>query len=305
MEHHNAHGHQHNGHHHHHNLEIIGDRRLGFAIIINILLTVAQVIGGVVSGSLSLIADALHNFSDASSLLIAYAARKIGRQPADQLRTFGYQRAEVIAALINLVVLVIVGLYLIYEAIWRFFDPQIITGWAVVIVASIALVIDLATAILTYTMSKDSVNIRAAFIHNVSDALSSVGVIIVGALILLFQWYWTDTLITLLIAGYVLYQAILLLPKTIHILMEGAPENININDVVRAMEAVEGVSNVHHVHLWQLDERRNALEAHVVIHDFSETESIKQLLKLEIEKTFSISHSTLEFEVVHCENGRC
>jgi cobalt-zinc-cadmium efflux system protein len=305
MEHHNAHGHQHNGHHHHHNLEIIGDRRLGFAIIINILLTVAQVIGGVVSGSLSLIADALHNFSDASSLLIAYAARKIGRQPADQLRTFGYQRAEVIAALINLVVLVIVGLYLIYEAIWRFFDPQIITGWAVVIVASIALVIDLATAILTYTMSKDSVNIRAAFIHNVSDALSSVGVIIVGALILLFQWYWTDTLITLLIAGYVLYQAILLLPKTIHILMEGAPENININDVVRAMEAVEGVSNVHHVHLWQLDEHRNALEAHVVIHDFSETESIKQLLKLEIEKTFSISHSTLEFEVVHCENGRC
>ena len=305
MEHHNAHGHQHNGHQHHHNLEIIGDRRLGFAIIINILLTVAQVIGGVVSGSLSLIADALHNFSDASSLLIAYAARKIGRQPADQLRTFGYQRAEVIAALINLVVLVIVGLYLIYEAIWRFFDPQIITGWAVVIVASIALVIDLATAILTYTMSKDSVNIRAAFIHNVSDALSSVGVIIVGALILLFQWYWTDTLITLLIAGYVLYQAILLLPKTIHILMEGAPENININDVVHAMEAVEGVSNVHHVHLWQLDERRNALEAHVVIHDFSETESIKQLLKLEIEKTFSISHSTLEFEVVHCENGRC
>lgn len=121
MEHHNAHGHEHNGHHHHHhNLEIIGDRRLGFAIIINILLTVAQVIGGVVSGSLSLIADALHNFSDASSLLIAYAARKIGRQPADQLRTFGYQRAEVIAALINLVVLVIVGLYLIYEAIWRF-----------------------------------------------------------------------------------------------------------------------------------------------------------------------------------------
>ena len=305
MEHRNANGHQHNGHHHHHNLEITGDRRLGFAIIINILLTVAQVIGGVVSGSLSLIADALHNFSDASSLLIAYAARKIGRQPADQLRTFGYQRAEVIAALINLVVLVIVGLYLIYEAIWRFFDPQIITGWAVVIVASIALVIDLATAILTYSMSKDSVNIRAAFIHNVSDALSSVGVIIVGALILLFQWYWTDTLITLLIAGYVLYQATLLLPKTIHILMEGAPENINVNDVVRAMEAVEGVSNVHHVHLWQLDEHRNALEAHVVIHNFSETESIKQLLKSEIEKKFSILHSTLEFEVVHCENGRC
>jgi cobalt-zinc-cadmium efflux system protein len=298
--------HEQNHHHHdHQNIENMGDRRLGFAIVINILLTVVQVIGGVVSGSLSLIADALHNFSDASSLLIAYAARKIGRQPADQFKTFGYKRAEIIAALINLVMLAIVGLYLIYEAIWRVFDPQIITGWTVVIVASVALVIDLATAILTYTMSKHSVNIRAAFIHNVSDALSSVGVIVVGTLILLFQWYWTDTLITFLIAGYVLYQAALLLPKTIHILMEGAPENIAIDDVVNVMEAVQGVSNIHHVHLWQLDEYRNALEAHVVINDFNETENIKQLLKSEIEKTFSITHSTLEFEVVHCEDGGC
>lgn len=298
--------HEQNVHHHdHQNIENMGDRRLGFAIVINLLLTVAQVIGGVVSGSLSLIADALHNFSDASTLLIAYAARKIGRQPADQFKTFGYKRAEIIAALINLVTLAIVGLYLIYEAIWRVFDPQIITGWTVVIVASIALVIDLATAILTYTMSKHSVNIRAAFIHNVSDALSSVGVIVVGTLILLYQWYWTDTLITFLIAGYVLYQAALLLPKTIHILMEGAPENITIDDVVNVMEAVQGVSNIHHVHLWQLDEHRNALEAHVVINDFNETENIKQLLKSEIEKTFSITHSTLEFEVVHCEDGGC
>lgn len=283
----------------------MGDRRLGLAIVINMLLTVAQVTGGVISGSLSLIADALHNFSDASALLIAFAARKIGRQPADKFRTFGYKRAEVIAALINLVILVIVGLYLVYEAIWRVFDPQIITGWTVVIVASIALVIDIATAILTYTMSKDSVNIRAAFIHNVSDALSSVGVIIAGTLILLFQWYWTDTLITFLIAGYVLYQAVLLLPKTIHILMEGAPENISLDTVIEEMEMVQGVSNVHHVHLWQLDEHRNALEAHVVINDFNETENIKQLLKTEIEKTFSITHSTLEFEVVHCEDGGC
>ena len=292
--------HAHDHHHHHHDVENMGDRRLGFAIAINMLLTLAQVIGGVVSGSLSLIADALHNFSDASSLLIAYAARKIGRQPADQFKTFGYKRAEVIATLINLVILVIVGLYLVYEAVWRIFDPQIITGWTVVIVASIALIIDLSTAFLTYTMSKDSMNIKAAFIHNVSDALASVGVIIAGTLILLYQWYWTDTLFTFVIAGYVLYQAALLLPETIHILMEGAPEDINIDDVIHVMESVNGVSNVHHVHLWRLDEHRNALESHVVIKDFNETESIKQSLKSEIEKKFSISHSTLEFEINHC-----
>jgi cobalt-zinc-cadmium efflux system protein len=287
-------------HHHHHDVKNLGDRRLGLAIAINMLLTVAQVIGGVISGSLSLIADALHNFSDASSLLIAYAARKIGRQPADQFKTFGYKRAEIIAALINLVILVIVGLYLVYEAIWRIFDPQIITGWTVIIVATIALVIDIATAILTYTMSRHSLNIRAAFIHNVSDALASVGVIIVGTLILLYQWYWTDTLVTLMIAGYVLYQAATMLPEIIHILMEGAPEHISIDEVINVMETVAGVENVHHVHLWQLDEHRNALEAHVVINDFNETQNIKHLLKRQIEQKFSITHSTLEFEIDHC-----
>lgn len=287
-------------HHHHHDVKNLGDRRLGLAIAINMLLTVAQVVGGVISGSLSLIADALHNFSDASSLLIAYAARKIGRQPADQFKTFGYKRAEIIAALINLVTLVIVGLYLVYEAVWRIFDPQIITGWTVIIVATIALVIDIATAILTYTMSKHSVNIRAAFIHNVSDALASVGVIIVGTLILLYQWYWTDTLVTLMIAGYVLYQAATMLPEIIHILMEGAPEDISIEQVINVMETVEGVENVHHVHLWQLDEYRSALEAHVVINDFNETQNIKHLLKRQIEQKFSITHSTLEFEIDHC-----
>jgi cobalt-zinc-cadmium efflux system protein len=277
----------------------MGDRRLAIAIAFNMLLTLAQIIGGIVSGSLSLIADALHNFSDASSLLIALVARKIGRQPADHFKTFGYKRAEVIAALINLVTLVLIGLYLIYQAIWRIFEPQVIEGWTVVIVAGIALVIDVATAMLTYRMSRTSINIRAAFLHNVSDALASVGVIIAGALILLYDWYWSDTLLTLLIAAYVLHQAASLLPKTIHILMQGTPEDIAIDDVIQAMQQVDGVSDVHHVHIWQLDEQRNALEAHVVIDD-GQWEPIKAILKDMLTKQFFIAHSTLEFEEVPC-----
>ncbi len=292
-------------HHHHHDVDAMGDRRLGWAITINMLLTLVQVIGGIVSGSLALIADALHNFSDAASLLIAWVARKIGRQPADHFKTFGYKRAEVIAALINLVTLVLVGLYLIYEAVWRMFEPQIIEGWMVVVVAGIALVIDLATVLLTYTMSKNSMNIRAAYLHNISDAQASVGVMAGGTVILLYEWYWADTVLTLIIAGYVLYQAATLLPKTIHILMEGTPENISIRDVVRIMETVEGVSNVHHVHLWQLDEHRNALEAHVVIDDITDTEIVKAALKIKLEQCFNISHSTLEFEIEHCEKPGC
>lgn len=294
------------GHEHHHrDIETMGDRRLLVAIAINMLLTLAQVVGGIVSGSLALIADALHNFSDAASLLIAWVARRIGRQPADHFKTFGYKRAEVIAALINLVTLVIVGLYLIYEAIWRIFEPQVIEGWTVVIVAGVALVIDVATAVLTYTMSRHSMNIRAAFLHNVSDALASVGVIIAGTVILLYEWYWMDTLLTLLIAGYVLYQAATLLPKTIHILMEGTPEHIVIDEVIRVMEDVKGVSNVHHVHIWQLDEHKNALEAHVVIDDFCDTEAIKTALKSELDRQFTITHSTLEFETTQCNKVCC
>ena len=285
---------------HHQDVESMGDRRLLLAIIANMLLTVAQVVGGIVSGSLSLIADALHNFSDASSLLIAWLARRIGRQPADDLRTFGYRRAEVIAALVNLVILVLVGLFLIYEAIWRVFDPRIIEGWIVVIVAGIALIVDVATAVLTWTMSKHSMNIRAAFLHNVSDALASVGVMIAGSLILLYGWYWTDTVLTLVIAAYVLYQAASLLPKTIHLLMEGTPEGLSVADVKAAMEAVQGVQNVHHIHLWQIDEHRSALEAHVVIDCFEDTAGIKNALKQQLNKDFEIAHSTLEFEIENC-----
>lgn len=293
------------GHSHDHGTENMGDGKLIAAVSVNVLLTAAQVVGGVLSGSLSLIADALHNLSDAASLGIALFARKIGRKPADAHKTFGYKRAEVIAALINLTTLVIVGLYLIYEALWRFAEPQEIEGWTVVIVAGIALVVDVVTAVLTYTMSKNSMNIKAAFLHNVSDALASVGVIIAGTLILLYDWYWVDTLLTLIIAGYVLWQGFTMLPKTIHLLMEGTPEHLSIEEVIAAMEGVDGVKNVHHVHIWQLDEHHNALEAHVVSEaaQLADIEATKVRLKQLLSDQFEIGHSTLEFE--HEENSAC
>lgn len=290
---------------HNHDTESMGDKRLTAAIAVNVLLTVAQVIGGSISGSLSLIADALHNLSDAAALGIALFARKIGRKPPDKFKTFGYKRAEIIAALINLTTLIIIGLYLIYQAIWRFVEPEKIEGWIVVIVAGIALCVDVITATLTYTMSKKSMNIRAAFLHNVSDALASVGVLIAGTLILLYGWYWTDTLLTLMIAGYVLWQGFIMLPKTMHLLMEGTPDHLSIEEVIESMESVEGVENIHHVHIWQLDEHLNALEAHVVVNsnELSQIEEIKSALKKLLSDRFEIGHSTLEFE--HPEQNIC
>ena len=281
---------------HHHAPE--SDRGLLLAVGINVLLTLAQAIGGIISGSLSLIADALHNLSDAASLGIALFARKISRRPADESKSFGYQRAEVIAALINLTLLITVSLYLIYEAVWRIVEPQVVTGLIIVVVAGVAFVVDMVTALITFRMSKNSLNMKAAFLHNLADALTSIGVIIAGALILLYQWYWVDTLLTFLIAGFVLWQGIIMLPKTIHLLMEGTPENLSSDEIKASLEEAKDVEDVHHIHIWNLDEHRIALEAHVVVatNELQEVEVIKRKLKEILKDRFKITHSTLEFE---------
>ena len=288
----------HHYHHHHHHSKDDSDRSLIVAVSINILLTVFQIVGGIISGSLALIADALHNLSDAASLGIAIFARKISRKPADQSKTFGYKRAEVVAALINLTILVIISLYLLYEAIWRFFDPVSISGWVIVIVAGVALVIDMITALITLRLSKNNMNMKAAFLHNLSDALASLAVIVAGSLIILYQWFWVDTLLTLLLSLFILYQGLAMLPKTIHLLMEGAPEDIDFDAIKKSLLSLEGVDDIHHVHVWSLDEETIALEAHVVanIETFDEMESIKNIIKKKLSDEFNIKHSTLEFE---------
>ena len=284
--------------HQHHHRKPESDRGLLVAVGINVLLTFAQIMGGIISGSLSLIADALHNLSDAASLGIALFARKISRKPADEFKTFGYQRAEVIAALINLTLLITISLYLIYEAIWRIVEPQVITGWIMVLVAGIALIVDTITALITYKMSKSSINMKAAFLHNLADALASIGVILAGSFILLYEWYWVDTLVTFFIAGFVLWQGLTLLPKTIHLLMEGTPEDLSSEDIKLSAEQINGVEDVHHIHVWHLDEHRIALEAHVVVtaNELKEVEVIKDILKQLLKDKFNITHSTLEFE---------
>ncbi|MEJ6788167.1 cation diffusion facilitator family transporter [Brevundimonas sp. BR2-1] len=284
------------GHGHDHGADDLPDGRLIAAVAVNVLLTVAQIIGGVVSGSLSLIADALHNLNDAASLALALFARKIGRRPADKLMTFGYGRAEVVAALINLTTLVIVGLYLIYEAVARFLNPQPIDGWIVIGVAGVALVIDVVTAVMVHAGSKNSLNIKAAFLHNVSDALASVGVIVAGILILLYDLYVADLVITLVISAYVLWQGFSLLPRTIRILMGATPDDLEYDRIVAAVAAVSGVKSLHHVHVWSLDEHTRSLEAHIVpdTGSMKAFEEIKTRIRAMLKSDFAIAHATLE-----------
>jgi len=275
-----------------------GDRRLAVAIAVNVLLTVAQIVGGVFSGSLALIADAIHNLSDAAALAITLIARRIARQPADSNHTYGHGRAEMIGAFFNLSWLIFIGLFLIVEAVDRLLDPQLVKGWTVVIIGGIALAVDVVTAMLTFAMARHSMNIRAAFIHNLSDALASVGVIVGGTLIILKGWLFVDAIVTLVIAGYILVHAGFEIPRAVHILMQGVPEDIELADVTDAMLAVPGVHDIHHVHIWHIDEHRRSLESHVVVDpvDMDRMEEIKAAIKKLLAERFAIGHSTLEFE---------
>jgi len=275
----------------------VGARRLIIAVVINMLLTVAQVVGGVLSGSLSLIADALHNFTDANGLLLAVGARRIARRPADPNNTFGYARAEVVGGLINLTATIVIAVYLVVEAMTRVMDRPEIGGWTVVIVAGIALVIDAATAWITYSVSGESVNIRAAFVHNLADALASVAVVASGTLIILFDWRWTDLVATVGIAVYIVWVSWGPLRRCIRILMQSAPDDLSTDDVAATIAGVDGVEHVEHLHVWMLDESTKALEACLgvdaqatVAHAASICEAVRSALR----ERQGIDHAILE-----------
>lgn len=291
--------HDHHHNHHHHVDPDAGDARVAWAIAVNMGLTVAQVVGGILSGSLALIADALHNFSDAISLIIAFFARKIARRPADEAMSFGYGRAEVVAALVNYTTLVVLAVYLIYEGVMRALEPQPIDGWLVVWIAAIALVVDLVTAALTYSMSKQSMNIRAAFLHNLADALGSVAVIIAGVCVILWGWNWVDPVVTLMIAFYILWHVKAEVGGVIRVLMLGSPPDLDVPEVIATMRAVPGVKDLHHLHLWQMEEHRAALQAHVVIDesDNGQQHHIGARIKQDLRDRFGIGHTTLDFEL--------
>lgn len=294
-----AHDHSHAGHNHHAQIDAdAGDARVAWAIAVNMFLTLAQVVGGIFSGSLALIADALHNFSDAIALIIAFFARKIARRPADPRMSFGYGRAEVVAALVNCTTLIVIAVYLMYEGVTRFFQPEPIDGWLVVWIAVLALVVDLITALLTYSMAKTSMNIRAAFLHNVADALGSVAVIVAGAAVILFNWTWVDPAVTILISLYILWHVQSEIGETTRVLMLGAPPDLDPEEVASAIEATDGVREVHHVHLWSMQENQPALTAHLVVEDWawSQAEEVRGLVKQAMRDSFGIGHLTLEVE---------
>ena len=282
---------------HHHDEAETRDGGLVIAVALNLLLTVVEVVAGVLAGSLALIGDALHNGSDAGSLLIALIARRWSRRRPDAHRTFGYRRASIIGALINLTTLVVIGVYLLYEAAMRAFQPPEIDGWVMIVVATVALVVDVATVVLMSRMGK-SLNIRAALMHNFADALASVGVIVAGVAILIWDINWMDPLITAVIAAYITIQGVVMMRRTIAILIDSVPADIDPDQIHAALTELPGVTGLHHIHVRQLDEHFYVMEGHVVIdHGTAQAiEDCKQRIKTCLREQFSINDSVLEFE---------
>lgn len=286
-------------HNHSHGTEDVSDGVLLWCVIVNLGLSVFEFAAGVISGSVALMADAAHNTNDAAALLIAYVARKISRKGADEQYTFGYRRAELIGAMIQLTALILVGLYLVYEAVRRFFEPEPLLGGWIMAAAGIALFVDVVTAWLLWAMSKGSLNVKAAFLHNLTDAGASIAVLLGGAAILWLDWTWVDPVLTLTIAGYILYMSLGMLRKTARILMEGTPPNLSLDEIKETFQAVEGVENVHHLHVWELDENHIALEAHVRTAEATQSHSkLRKQIKELLESRYGIGHSTLELECI-------
>lgn len=283
-------------HGHHHHAHAGGDRRMALAIAVNVGLSVAQVMGGAIAGSVALIADGVHNFSDAAALVLAFGARRLARRAADAAMSFGWSRAEVVAALVNYVALVVIALWLLVEAARRLADPPGVEGWIVIWLAALALVVDLVTAGLTWRLSRESLNIRAAFLHNLADVGASVAVILGGTLILLCDWRLVDPLLTIGISLFILWHVAQDIRPVLRILMLGAPVGQDIQAVVGALRALPKVLDVHHIHLWQIDENRTAFQAHLVLEDGADFAAAIARAKRVLAQNFGLTHVTLEVE---------
>ena len=288
--------HDHHEHHHHHDLS---GRKLFIAIILNGIITVAQVAGGIIAGSLALLGDALHNFSDVMALLISWFAHRISGREADRTRTFGYRRAEIVAALFNAAVLAGIGVYLIYASVVRLLHPEpVLSDW-VIWMGLLGIVVNGGSLFLLEADARANMNIRAAYLHLLGDVLTSVAVVLGGVAIAVWQVFWIDPLISIAIAIYLIYASVNLLRESTGVLMQFAPGSVDLHEVETAMLAEGAVANVHHIHLWRLSDRVIHLEAHL---DFREdlplSEATRTVERLEalLHDRFGIAHTTFQSE---------
>jgi cobalt-zinc-cadmium efflux system protein len=289
----NHHNHDHS---HHHSVE---GKNLLFSIVLNLVITTAQVIGGLISGSLALLSDALHNFSDVLSLVFSYITHKLSKKKASVNQTFGYKRAELIAAFVNAMTLIIVALFLVYGAIERFFNPQHIESELVIWLSILGIVVNGLSAFMLKNDADNNLNMKSAYLHLFTDMLASVAVLVGGLLMKYLQWFWVDSVLTLVIALYLLVVGFDLLKKSTQMLMLFTPTHINVNTIINEVHKITGVNKLHHIHVWHLNDDELHLEAHLECQEdikVSEFNTILQQIEQVLFDKFQINHINIQPE---------
>ena len=282
------------GHRHH-----ISGKNLGIAVILNILITLVQIIGGVISGSLAIISDALHNFSDVLGLIIAYFAHKLSKRKQSYIQTYGFKRAEVLAAFINASTLIMVAIYLIAESVKRFFEPQEIFPDMVIWLAFFSIIANGISVLLLMKDAKHNINIRAAYWHLFSDMLTSIAVLAGGLIMKYTGIYGVDAVLSILIALYLIILGVKLWRESFEILMEFAPREIDIAEISRRIKQVNEIKNIHHIHIWRLNDRDIHMEAHLTLKNdipLSQFDLVCEQVENILKNEFGIAHTNLQPE---------
>ena len=288
-----------------HQEKISSYRRLKFTLAIVLSVMVAEILGGIYSGSLALLGDAGHMLVDALALGLSLFAMTVARRPATAAKTFGYHRFEILAALANGTILVLVSAYIFYEAYQRFMEPSPIKTPLMLAIATIGLFANLGGVILLKKASQRSLNVKAAFWHIMGDTISSVGVIIAGIVILFTGWYVADAIVAVVIGVIILVGAVMIVRDSADILLEAVPKHIDTARVIDAIRNVPGVNEVHDIHIWTITSDIYALSAHLVIDDqmVSKGVDIVRVVRQELAQRFNISHTTLQLECESCPAG--
>ena len=268
------------------------------ALVITGVILIAEVVGGIVANSLALLSDAAHMFSDVAALGLSLFAMVMAGKRASTKRTFGNHRAEVLAAFINALTLVIVSLYIFYESYDRFLHPRVVHSGIMITIASVGLAANLASAwaLTRNGAHKDNLNVRGAFLHIIGDALGSVGAITAGLLMLFTDWYYADPIISVVIGLLVLFSSIHLLRETLHVLMEGTPSHLDVDQLKTAMLQVPGVHQVHDIHVWTISSGFIAMSGHAVIDPELDSQAMLCTLENMLRENFHLKHTTIQIE---------
>jgi len=281
------------------------EKNLLISAFLNLLVTAAEALGGLFSNSLALLSDALHNLGDTSAIFIAYLANRISKRDRTSKRTFGYKRVEILAALFNAIILVVIIFYLFAEAWRRLRNPEPIKGLIMLVVAVIGFAANLISVILLKKHALQSINIRAAYLHLIGDTLSSVIVILAAGVIWYFGITWIDPVVTFVLGIYLLWETYRILKETLDILMQATPPGLDLNRVKASLEVIPAVDNIHHVHAWNLNDTDIHFECHVDLKNdlrISETEEVKKTIQNILFNEFHINHITIQYEYNCCED---